>query len=107
MMASSTARSAAAPARAGAGVPPLSTRRVAVCTVRSALGGAPSPAAPWGGAGGLRGSTLHPLPSPGRASSTRVSSRGARLAVRAAADYYQVLGVQRDADKKAIKAAYR
>jgi DnaJ-class molecular chaperone len=29
------------------------------------------------------------------------------LAARAAADYYQVLGVGRDTDKKAIKAAYR
>ena len=33
--------------------------------------------------------------------------RGYCVVVRAAADYYDVLGVARDADKKTIKSAYR
>lgn len=35
------------------------------------------------------------------------SRRGASLVVRADVDYYSVLGVDKSADKKAIKAAYR
>ena len=42
--------------------------------------------------------------SSGRSSKRR---RGYSVVVRAAADYYEVLGVARDADKKAIKSAYR
>lgn len=33
--------------------------------------------------------------------------RGAALVTRAAEDYYQVLGVGKEADKKEIKSAYR
>ena len=40
-------------------------------------------------------------------SSRRGSRRGASLVVRADVDYYSVLGVEKNADKKAIKAAYR
>jgi len=76
--------------------------------VRAALSGSgPHPATPWGGAATARGAALHPLPSQRGGAAGRAPPRGARLTVRAAADYYQVLGVQRDADKKAIKAAYR
>jgi molecular chaperone DnaJ len=45
--------------------------------------------------------------APGGASTSSSSTRGAALRARAGADYYDVLGVPRDADKKAIKSAYR
>jgi molecular chaperone DnaJ len=41
------------------------------------------------------------------ASAPRRRRRGVALAARAARDFYQILGVPRDADKKAVKSAYR
>ncbi|KAF8063844.1 TRN1 [Scenedesmus sp. PABB004] len=62
----------------------------------AARGGAPAGAAP-----------PRPVALPRRGARAGGRSRASRLVVRAAADYYEVLGVQRGADKKAIKQAYR
>ena len=43
----------------------------------------------------------------GHSHSSRHSQRRRLQVVRADADYYQTLGVGKDADKKALKAAYR
>lgn len=48
-----------------------------------------------------------PGPSLNQPLRSRHSARGANLVVRAESDYYKILGVDRGADKKAIKSAYR
>jgi len=74
--------------------------------VRGALG-KPSPLAP--AATSLRQGRSF-IPRGPQLSSRRQqgrSSRGASLVVRAESDYYKILGVDRGADKKTIKSAYR
>ena len=86
---------APAPPRAAARAPPRAAaarldagRR----TAAPAPGRAPPAASALGGASARR--------------PTR-PARGASLVTRAAGDYYDTLGVSRDADKKTIKQAYR
>lgn len=45
--------------------------------------------------------------TPADSPASHIYRRGASLVTRAAEDYYQILGVDKGADKKAIKSAYR
>lgn len=98
---------AAAPARGRVACAAPIRPRTASSTVCAATRGGPAPATPWGSAAAAHGTALHPLAGRPAPSSSSTRRRGSMLAARAAADYYQVLGVGRDTDKKAIKAAYR
>ncbi len=87
--------------RAGAlrGAPLLKVR----CRARAA------PSAPHAEAvrAGLTGPGPRAQAGPGRCNAAQRRPRGAWQVVRAEADFYDTLGVPKNADKKAIKSAYR
>lgn len=93
-MISSTARWGTAPSARGQGIPAPAAPRCHTVSASKGLF--------------MCGGHFHPVSFTRTANPAAARGRGARLVVRAdSEDYYEVLGVARDADSKAIKSAYR